>query len=70
MILPRHTKTIKNHVASAYPQTLGQRNGIGVRQKRFRSRLKKRAAKVEIIQADFASLVSLEPVCQNINCIV
>lgn len=67
MILRRHTKAIKNDAASAYPQTLGQRNGIGARQKRFRSRLKKRAANVEIIQADLASPVSLEPVCQNIT---
>jgi len=59
----------KNHAASAYPQ-LGQRNGIGARQKRFRSRLKERAANVEIIQADLASPVSLESFCQNINCIV
>mgnify|MGYP003575234368 CR=1 FL=1 len=36
-----HAKTLKNHAASAYPQTLGQRNGIGARQKRFRCRLKK-----------------------------
>jgi len=58
MILRRHAKPIKNHAASAYPQ-LGQRNGIGARQKRFRSRLKERAANVEIIQADLASPVLL-----------
>ena len=57
MILRRHAKPIKNHAASAYSQ-LGQRNGIGARQKRFRSRLKKRAANVEIIQADLASPAS------------
>jgi hypothetical protein len=69
MILRRHAKLIKHHVTSAYLQH-GQRNGIGARQKRFRSRLKERAANVEIIQADLASPVSLEPVCQNINRIV
>jgi hypothetical protein len=69
MILRRHAKPIKNHAASAHSQH-GQRNGIGARQKRFRSRLKERAANVEIIQADLASPVSLEPVCQNINRIV
>jgi hypothetical protein len=43
MVLPRHAKPIKNHAASAYPQ----RNGIGARQKRFRSRLKKRAGNLD-----------------------
>jgi hypothetical protein len=47
MVLRRHAKPIKNHAASAYPQTLGQRNGIGARQKRFRSRLKKRAGNLD-----------------------